>query len=92
MKNQQSFFEHFSELNRRSFFSWLSFGWLGFVAATGGFFTIDLGHIEAIVDWNNIPEEDFDSDGNPNQDVLNKAVEEYLENALILMNQIPEFY
>ena len=28
------------ELNRRSFFSWLSFGWLGFVAATGGFFTM----------------------------------------------------
>ena len=28
------------ELNRRSFFSWLSFGWLGFVAATGGFFTL----------------------------------------------------
>ena len=29
-----------AELNRRSFFSWLSFGWLGFVAATGGFFTM----------------------------------------------------
>ena len=28
------------ELNRRSFFSWLSFGWIGFVAATGGFFTM----------------------------------------------------
>lgn len=28
------------ELNRRSFFSWLSFGWVAFVAATGGFFTM----------------------------------------------------
>ena len=27
-------------LNRRSFFSWLSFGWVAFVAATGGFFTM----------------------------------------------------
>ena len=63
-----------------------------YLNGTGGFFTINLGDIEAIVDWDNIPKEDFDSDGNPNQDVLNKAVEEYLENALILMNQIPEFY
>ena len=34
-----------AELNRRSFFSWLSFGWLGFVAATGGFFTMLLRFI-----------------------------------------------
>ena len=30
----------FDDINRRSFFSWLSFGWVGFVAATGGFFTM----------------------------------------------------
>ena len=30
------------DINRRSFFSWLSFGWIGFVAATGGFFTMML--------------------------------------------------
>ena len=30
------------DINRRSFFSWLSFGWVGFVAATGGFFTMML--------------------------------------------------
>ena len=28
-----------SEVTRRSFFSWLSIGWIAFVAATGGFFT-----------------------------------------------------
>ena len=31
-----------SEVSRRSFFSWLSLGWLAFVAATGGFFTMML--------------------------------------------------
>ena len=31
-----------NEVNRRSFFSWLSLGWIGFVAATGGFFTMML--------------------------------------------------
>jgi cytochrome b6-f complex iron-sulfur subunit len=31
-----------SEVTRRSFFSWLSVGWLAFVAATGGFFTMML--------------------------------------------------
>lgn len=83
--------QKFAEDVRKAIFNSEKFGEY-YLNGTGGFFTIDLGHIEAIVDWNNIPEEDFDSDGNPNQDVLNKAVEEYLENALILMNQIPEFY
>ena len=27
-------------IERRSFFSWLAVGWLGFAAATGGFFTV----------------------------------------------------
>ena len=27
-------------IERRSFFSWLALGWLGFAAATGGFFTV----------------------------------------------------
>ena len=27
-------------MKRRSFFKWLSIGWLAFTAATGGFFTI----------------------------------------------------
>ena len=31
-----------SEVTRRSFFSWLSVGWIAFVAATGGFFTMML--------------------------------------------------
>jgi len=31
-----------NEVTRRSFFSWLSLGWVGFVAATGGFFTMML--------------------------------------------------
>ena len=31
-----------SEISRRSLFSWLSIGWLAFVAATGGFFTMML--------------------------------------------------
>ena len=31
-----------SQVTRRSFFSWLSLGWLAFVAATGGFFTMML--------------------------------------------------
>ena len=31
-----------SEVSRRAFFSWLSLGWLAFVAATGGFFTMML--------------------------------------------------
>jgi len=31
-----------SGLTRRSFFSWLSIGWIAFVAATGGFFTMML--------------------------------------------------
>ena len=31
-----------SDVSRRSFFSWLSVGWLAFVAATGGFFTMML--------------------------------------------------
>ncbi|MDP6339323.1 MAG: ubiquinol-cytochrome c reductase iron-sulfur subunit [Candidatus Marinimicrobia bacterium] len=31
-----------SGVNRRSFFSWLSIGWLAFIAATGGFFTMML--------------------------------------------------
>ena len=31
-----------SEVSRRSFFSWISVGWLAFVAATGGFFTMML--------------------------------------------------
>ena len=31
-----------NEVSRRSFFSWLSLGWIGFVAATGGFFTMML--------------------------------------------------
>ena len=31
-----------SEVTRRSFFSWLSIGWIAFVAATGGFFTMML--------------------------------------------------
>ncbi len=30
------------QMTRRSFFSWLSIGWLAFVAATGGFFTMML--------------------------------------------------
>lgn len=30
------------QITRRSFFSWLSIGWLAFVAATGGFFTMML--------------------------------------------------
>lgn len=34
--------EDSSIVTRRSFFSWLSFGWLAFVAATGGFFTMML--------------------------------------------------
>ena len=29
-----------SSIERRSFFSWLAVGWLGFAAATGGFFTV----------------------------------------------------
>ena len=29
-----------STIERRSFFSWLAVGWLGFAAATGGFFTV----------------------------------------------------
>ena len=29
-----------SSIERRSFFSWLAVGWLGFGAATGGFFTV----------------------------------------------------
>ncbi len=29
-----------TDINRRSFFSWLTLGWLGFVGATGGFFTV----------------------------------------------------
>ena len=31
-----------TQVTRRSFFSWLSLGWLAFVAATGGFFTMML--------------------------------------------------
>ena len=31
-----------SSVNRRTFFSWLSLGWVAFVAATGGFFTMML--------------------------------------------------
>ena len=31
-----------NEVNRRTFFSWLSLGWVAFVAATGGFFTMML--------------------------------------------------
>ena len=31
-----------SDMSRSSFFSWLSIGWLAFVAATGGFFTMML--------------------------------------------------
>ena len=31
-----------NEVTRRSFFSWLSLGWVAFVAATGGFFTMML--------------------------------------------------
>ncbi|HJL62748.1 MAG TPA: ubiquinol-cytochrome c reductase iron-sulfur subunit [Candidatus Marinimicrobia bacterium] len=30
------------EITRRSFFSWLSIGWVAFIAATGGFFTMML--------------------------------------------------
>ncbi len=30
------------QITRRSFFSWLSIGWLAFIAATGGFFTMML--------------------------------------------------
>lgn len=30
------------QMSRRSFFSWLSIGWLAFIAATGGFFTMML--------------------------------------------------
>jgi len=29
-----------NSIERRSFFSWLAVGWLGFAAATGGFFTV----------------------------------------------------
>jgi cytochrome b6-f complex iron-sulfur subunit len=31
-----------NQITRRSFFSWLSIGWLAFIAATGGFFTMML--------------------------------------------------
>ena len=31
-----------TQVTRRAFFSWLSLGWLAFVAATGGFFTMML--------------------------------------------------
>ena len=31
-----------ADMSRSSFFSWLSIGWLAFVAATGGFFTMML--------------------------------------------------
>jgi len=31
-----------SQVTRRTFFSWLSIGWIAFVAATGGFFTMML--------------------------------------------------
>ena len=31
-----------TQVTRRSFFSWLALGWLAFVAATGGFFTMML--------------------------------------------------
>ena len=31
-----------SNVDRRTFFSWLSLGWVAFVAATGGFFTMML--------------------------------------------------
>ena len=31
-----------SEVSRRSFFSWLSVGWIAFIAATGGYFTMML--------------------------------------------------
>jgi|TARA_B110000263_G_scaffold18375_1_gene14641 cytochrome b6-f complex iron-sulfur subunit len=31
-----------SEVSRRSFFSWLSIGWVAFIAATGGYFTMML--------------------------------------------------
>ena len=34
--------ENESNVDRRSFFSWLSLGWIAFVAATGGFFTMML--------------------------------------------------
>lgn len=34
--------ENQAGVSRRSFFSWLSIGWLAFVAATGGFFTMML--------------------------------------------------
>ena len=30
------------EVSRRSFFSWLSIGWVAFIAATGGYFTMML--------------------------------------------------
>ena len=32
--------ENKNSIERRSFFSWLAVGWLGFAAATGGFFTV----------------------------------------------------
>jgi cytochrome b6-f complex iron-sulfur subunit len=31
-----------SQVTRRTFFSWLSIGWIAFIAATGGFFTMML--------------------------------------------------
>ena len=34
-----------TSMERRSFFSWLAVGWLGFAAATGGFFTVIIRYL-----------------------------------------------
>ena len=32
-------------IERRSFFSWLALGWIGFIGATGGFFTVIIRYL-----------------------------------------------
>ena len=48
-------------VNRRTFFSWLSLGWVAFVAATGGFFTMMLRFFSQMYSLNlfKLLEQDF---------------------------------